>query len=107
MPRTEAEVIISKTYGHPRPYKREGPEDGVSRLWEGSRSDGFQNITFPEPKKRFVNYSSGWNIGSQAGSRMGFWSKYFMMEAGTYFLSTTRRNMYSSNHSSVMMMLPL
>jgi pyruvate dehydrogenase E2 component (dihydrolipoamide acetyltransferase) len=26
----------SETYGHPRPYKREGPEDGASRLWEGS-----------------------------------------------------------------------
>ena len=30
------EVLPSETSGHPRPDTREGPEDGVSRLWEGS-----------------------------------------------------------------------
>ena len=38
-------------------------------------------------------YSSGWNIGSQEGSMMGFWSKSFSVLAGMYFRSTTRRNM--------------
>ena len=47
MPRTEAEGVCSETYGHPRPYKREGPEDGASRLWEGSErsGDGFGTNT--------------------------------------------------------------
>ena len=52
------------------------------------------------------HYSSPRNIGSQAGSRMGFWSSIFRTSAGTNCFSTTRRNMYSLNHSSVMMMLP-
>ena len=36
----------------------------------------------------------------------GFWSSIFITSAGTNCFSTTRRNIYSSNHSSVMMMLP-
>ena len=52
-------------------------------------------------------YSSGANIGSQEGSRMGFCCMRARMSAGTYFFSTTRRNMYSLNHSSVMMILPM
>ena len=38
-------------------------------------------------------YSSGWNIGSQEGSMIGFWSNIFSSLAGMYFFSTTRRNM--------------
>lgn len=48
-------------------------------------------------------YSSGANIGSQAGSLIGFCLRSFAMLSGTYFLLSTKRNMYSLNHSSVMM----
>ena len=51
-------------------------------------------------------YSSGANIGSQEGSMIGFCSSIFMISAGTYFFSTTTRNMYSLNHSSVIIKLP-
>ena len=61
MPRTEAEGVCSETYGHPRPYKREGPEDGASRLWEGSErsGDGFGTNTLWRRK------CSTWNKNSQ------------------------------------------
>ena len=72
-----------------------------------TRRSSSSSARSPSAGQNRMVYSSGRNIGSQAGSIIGFWSKYFMREAGTYFLSTTRRNMYSSNHSSVMMMLPL
>lgn len=39
-----------------------------------------------------TNYSSGANIGSQDGSMIGFCSSNFIMSAGTYFFSTTTRN---------------
>ena len=39
------------------------------------------------------SYSSGANIGSQEGSMIGFCSMSFIMSAGTYFFSTTTRNM--------------
>ena len=48
-------------------------------------------------------YSSGANIGSQAGSLIGFCLRSFATLSGTYFLLSTKRNMYSLNHSSVMM----
>ena len=54
----------------------------------------------------FFYYSSGANIGSQAGSMMGFWSIMARMLAGMYFSSRTTRNMYSLNQSLVMMRLP-
>ena len=45
--RAAEEGVIPETYGHPRPYKREGPEDGESRLWEGPERSGggFRNNT--------------------------------------------------------------
>ena len=89
--------------GHPQ-----FPQQGTGRKGDAAAAD--QEVEQQQRKqsndRKVPHYSSGRNIGSQAGSMMGFWSKYFMREAGTYFLSTTRRNMYSSNHSSVMMMLP-
>ena len=48
-------------------------------------------------------YSSGANIGSQAGSLIGFCLRSFATLSGTYCLLSTKRNMYSLNHSSVMM----
>ena len=48
-------------------------------------------------------YSSGANIGSQAGSLIGFCLRSFATLSDTYFLLSTKRNMYSLNHSSVMM----
>ena len=54
-----------------------------------------------------MRYSSGANIGSHAGRRTGFCFKIFSTFSGTYFFSTTRRNMYSLNHSSVMIRWPL
>lgn len=47
-------------------------------------------------------YSSGANIGSQAGSLIGFCLRSFATLSGTYCLLSTKRNMYSLNHSSVM-----
>lgn len=61
---------------------------GVSIFYEGVGGEG---------------YSSGANIGSQAGSLIGFCLRSFAMLSGTYFLLSTKRNMYSLNHSSVMM----
>ena len=52
------------------------------------------------------DYSSGANIGSQEGSMIGFCSSIFMISAGTYFFSITTRNMYSLNHSSVIIKFP-
>lgn len=49
------------------------------------------------------HHSSPAKSGSHAGSLVGVCFMRSSTEAGTYFLSTTRRNMYSSNHSSVMM----
>ena len=43
----------------------------------------------------------------EAGSRTGCWSIMPRRSAGTYFFSTTRRNMYSSNQRSVMTIFPL
>ena len=54
-----------------------------------------------------TDYSSGANIGSQAGSIVGFCLSISRISCGTYLRSTTRRNIYSLNHSSVMMRLPL
>ena len=61
---------------------------GVSIFYEGVGGGG---------------YSSGANIGSQAGSLIGFCLRSFATLSGTYFLLSTKRNMYSLNHSSVMM----
>ena len=55
----------------------------------------------------FGNCSSGVNIGSQAGSIVGFCLSTSRTFAGTYFLSTTRRNIYSLNHAPVIMSVPL
>ena len=58
MPRTEPEGVCSETYGHPRPYKREGPEDGVSRLWEGPKRRRFRNKYRLAKKKFYVEQLS-------------------------------------------------
>ena len=52
-------------------------------------------------------YCSGANIGSHEGSIIGFCSKSLSVSAGIYLRLTTTRNIYSSNHSSVMIRLPL
>ena len=49
------------------------------------------------------DYSSSRNIGSVGGRRIGFCFSMARSFAGTNFLLTTRRNMYSSNQLSVMM----
>lgn len=48
----------------------------------------------------------GANIGSQAGRRIGSSCAILRIFSGTYFVSTTRRNMYSSNQRSDMMRCP-
>ena len=74
-----------------------------------------KGIPKPPPRWRFrdtlrylsdVAYSSPAKRGSHAGRSVGFCSKSFNVAAGTKRFSTTRRNMYSSNHSSVMMRWP-
>ena len=60
-------------------------------------------IPFP---KLHCRYSSPAKSGSQAGSCTGFCSSRRSVSAGTYLRSTTRRNIYSSNHSSVMIRWP-
>ena len=52
-------------------------------------------------------YSSPLNKGSHAGSLTGVCLVSSSTLVGTYFLSMTTRNMYSLNHSSVMMRWPL
>lgn len=47
-------------------------------------------------------YNSGAKRGSHAGSFVGVCFRISSVFAGTYFLSTTRRNMYSSNQRSLM-----
>ena len=51
-------------------------------------------------------HSSGANIGSQAGSMIGFWSIMARMLAGMYFSSSTTRNIYSLNQSLVIIRNP-
>ncbi len=51
-------------------------------------------------------YSSPANMGSQAGSRIGFCFNTSSAFFDAYFVSTTRRNIYSLNQSSVMMRYP-
>ena len=53
-----------------------------------------------------VGYSSPANIGSHAGRRIVFCFKTSSAFGVTYFVSTTRRKVYSLNHSSVMMRCP-
>ena len=74
-----------------------------------------KGIPKPPPRWRFRDtlrhlsddaYSSPAKRGSHAGRSVGFCSKSFKVAAGTKRFSTTRRNMYSSNHSSVMMRWP-
>ena len=74
-----------------------------------------KGIPKPPPRWRFrdtlrrvfdISYSSPAKRGSHAGRSVGFCSKSFNVAAGTKRFSTTRRNMYSSNHSSVMMRWP-
>ena len=88
------------------------------RLRERPCSAFFQQkkgIPKPPPRWRFRDtlrhlsddaYSSPAKRGSHAGRSVGFCSKSFKVAAGTKRFSTTRRNMYSSNHSSVMMRWP-
>ena len=52
-------------------------------------------------KEYSANYSA--NIGSQAGSRIGFCFNTSRAFFDAYFVSTTRRNIYSLNQSSVIM----
>ena len=47
------------------------------------------------------HHFSSANIGSHAGSCIGFCLKMSSTFFGTYFVSSTRRNIYSLNHSSV------
>ena len=54
-----------------------------------------------------LSYSSSANIGSHAGRRTGFCFRTSSTRCGTYFRSTTRRNIYSSNQRSVMIRCPL
>ena len=74
-----------------------------------------KGIPKPPPRWRFRDtlrrmsddaYSSPAKRGSHAGRSVGFCSKSFNVAAGTKRFSTTRRNIYSSNHSSVMMRCP-
>lgn len=51
-------------------------------------------------------HCSGANIGSQAGKRIGFCFRISNTLGVANFFSTTRRNMYSSNHSSVIIRCP-
>ncbi len=51
-------------------------------------------------------YSSTPNSGSSGITITGFWSASFSSLSETYFLSTTRRNIYSLNHSLVMIRQP-
>ena len=56
--------------------------------------------------RRIIYYSSGANIGSQAGSIIGLLSNIFRYFSGIYLLSITTRNIYSLNHSLVMIRKP-
>ena len=60
----------------------------------------FGSFSFVSRRKK-KNYSA--NIGSQAGSRIGFCFNTSRAFFDAYFVSTTRRNIYSLNQSSVIM----
>ena len=76
---------------------------GYKNIRLNLKSDVFGVSIFFEGVWGGEGYSSGANMGSQAGSLIGFCLRSFAMLSGTYFLLSTKRNMYSLNHSSVMM----
>ena len=55
-------------------------------------------------EKELSPYSA--NIGSHAGNRIGFCFNTSSTFSDEYLVSTTNRNIYSLNHSSVMMRYP-
>ena len=83
----------------------------LSFLVSGGTGDRFhkQGPAQTGQADRFIcteNYSSGANIGSHAGRRTGVWFSISRTSAGTYFFSTTSLNIYSLNHSSVIIRQP-
>ena len=97
--------------GRPSRYHlpRSNHEPAISPAWALAPEKGRDprsGKALPVPSATelsWTGYSSGINIGSQAGSNSGSCFSIFRTSAGTYFSSATRRNIYSSNHSSVMM----
>lgn len=76
---------------------------GYKNIRLNLKSDVLEYLFFCDGVCGGEGYSSGANIGSQAGSLIGFCLRSFATLSGTYFLLSTKRNMYSLNHSSVMM----
>lgn len=76
---------------------------GYKNIRLNLKSDVLEYLFFCDGVCGGEGYSSGANIGSQAGSLIGFCLRSFSTFSGTYCLLSTKRNMYSLNHSSVMM----